>query len=239
MQEPIGIEELKKVATFLSNDHKANRLIGANILHALAVIPKAVLDCVQDVGYKNMLGINIIEDEDYEILFNLGCVCNEGHNTVVDHIYKIKKLHTFTAVCDSIKIPDSFKSLEDLKVFSLSVNTNTGNEEAYFDILSSFEKLEHLNLDLNKLNYIPKSIEKLKELRYLNISRNHLTELPEELLGLKKLEELKLTGCDFKTFPFLIYQLNSLKKLTISKRYLFEEEDKLKNLFGENLKILN
>lgn len=213
------ISDLKKVNSFLKNDDDANRIMGINLLSSLEITPKEMIDCaLANLSSSRMIEVEIIDDKDYNIHVDIGCVCYSGHSDIINHIYKIKNIKSFSYLCDNIIIPENFKTIKNLKKLSSQYTPkNKGKEEYLFDIISELKELEHLSLNQQGFDFIPDSIGALKKLKYLSIYGNDIKDLPQSILNLRKLKTLSVSECKFDTLPEEIFKLDSLEELYLSK----------------------
>ena len=83
--------------------------------------------------------------------------------------------------------------------------------------LNLLKNLEYLNLDCNKLTFVPIVIAELGSLKTLTARENEIKEVPEELENLSNLEDLDLGSNRLRDLPDSWANLNSLKNLSLSK----------------------
>lgn len=108
-----------------------------------------------------------------------------------------------------INLPSSFPALTQLEVLDLE-----GNKLLQLPNLSSFQKLNTLNLTNNQLTILPESIGACLLLKNLQLAKNQLSQLPYSLKHLKQLKILNLKDNQLSTFPIeeqIWYSLHDLK----------------------------
>ncbi len=76
------------------------------------------------------------------------------------------------------------------------------NRISTFEVKEENTVLQRLDLQNNRLSFLPSSITKLKELEYLNLSKNKMKTL-RNLTGLANLQELDLSRNSFAQIPLL------------------------------------
>ncbi|KKL19913.1 hypothetical protein LCGC14_2460700, partial [marine sediment metagenome] len=99
-----------------------------------------------------------------------------------------------------------------LHFLDLSINRLTTLPKS----IMKLESLQELNLWGNELTILPESIGNLKSLQVLDLRMNRLTTLPESIIKLESLQELNLWGNNLSTLPGLIGNLKSPQKLDLS-----------------------
>ncbi len=67
------------------------------------------------------------------------------------------------------------------------------------------------NLEVLKINYLPKEFGLLREVKKIEIYDAHLKQLPEEICELKKLESITVENTKLKSIPKSIGNLPNLK----------------------------
>ncbi|KAK0152403.1 Leucine-rich repeat-containing protein 18 [Merluccius polli] len=92
-------------------------------------------------------------------------------------------------------IPQSIGRLQNLLTLNLCNNRLTSG--ALPSELGLLAKLHKLNLGLNRLDSVPRSLAGLKELRVVGLFDNRLTAYPDCLRPLKKLEKVNLESNPF------------------------------------------
>ena len=81
-------------------------------------------------------------------------------------------------------------------------------------------KVEVINLEVNELKSIPRSIVIFKYLEYLYMNCNNIKIIPSYICELKYLKYLYLYGNQIKEIPFEISLLNNLEVLVLSNNKL-------------------
>ena len=89
--------------------------------------------------------------------------------------------------------------------------------------LFQLKALENLDLSDNKLNKLPKAIDKVKKLKEIDLRNNNFTTIPKAIIRLPSLRVLSVKNNQLKEIPDQIGNLVSLKKLSL-------EGNKLKNI---------
>nr|XP_048697143.1 leucine-rich repeat-containing protein 69 isoform X2 [Caretta caretta] len=82
------------------------------------------------------------------------------------------------------------------------------------------EKLILLNLNNNKLKYLPPEIHRLENLENMNLNNNQLESVPKELCSLQKLSELHLSHNCLITVPEEIGYMTNLRMLCLSRNQI-------------------
>ena len=75
--------------------------------------------------------------------------------------------------------------------------------------------LEILNVSRCGLTEFPQVLCKLKSLRELQIERNRIQDIPETLENLINMETLNISFCSLTKFPEVLCKLKSLRNLQI------------------------
>ena len=140
---------------------------------------------------------------------------------------RIHQCHRLTSVSNEIKqlknltyldlssnailtLPNVFDSLKSLKLLELNSNMLTELPES----ICSLKDLESIQLHHNKLVALPEKFIKLKQLKNLSLSANPITHLPINFQQLL-LEEIYLGENQFNVFPYQIFDIITLKKISI------------------------
>jgi Leucine-rich repeat (LRR) protein len=71
----------------------------------------------------------------------------------------------------------------------------------------------------NQLEFLPRSLERLRELKYLNISQNRFSAFPE-ICHISRLVELRATDNQFSDLPSSIARLSRLRELHLRNNRL-------------------
>lgn len=127
------------------------------------------------------------------------------------------------------------------------------NYSSFPEELFGFEKLEFLDLRVNKISKIPKEIKQFKNLKTVYLQSNQLKKLPDEIGemeslvelicfsnqleklpetigGLSRLERLNVSNNNLHSIPSTIIQLKTLQVLDISQNPIRQLPDKLDQL---------
>ncbi|XP_038247032.1 leucine-rich repeat-containing protein 69 isoform X2 [Dermochelys coriacea] len=115
------------------------------------------------------------------------------------------------------EVPEQLKYLSSLQKLHLFGNKITTISPAIFDGL---EKLILLNLNNNKLKYLPPEIHRLENLKNMNLNNNQLESIPKELCSLQKLSELHLSHNCLITVPEEIGYMTNLRMLCLSRNQI-------------------
>ncbi len=111
------------------------------------------------------------------------------------------------------KLPADITKLNKLTHLYLN-----NNELEYFQSeLLLLPKLELLNLNFNKIDSIPSDIEKLKKLKSLSLIHNNISKLPQSISKLKKLRYLNLSEN-----PISFQEQKKIRKLLPNTEIHFE-----------------
>ncbi|KAE9961928.1 hypothetical protein BLS_001116 [Venturia inaequalis] len=97
--------------------------------------------------------------------------------------------------------------------------------------LFSYDFLNRLYFNNNKLKVLPSAIGKLKLLSVLDLSLNELTEIPPEIGMLVNLKELLLVDNQLEILPFELGNLFQLQMLAIDGNPLIDEQ---RNIIAES-----
>ncbi len=124
------------------------------------------------------------------------------------------------------KIPQIFNRASYLRKW-LEENKNAlkDTEELYLrnldltlippEIFTCFSALKVLDVAFNKLEEIPREIQKLTHLQELSVHNNRILSLPEELKVLSSLQELKVPNNEISFLPDELTQLTNLEVLDV------------------------
>ncbi len=177
--------------------------------------------------------------------------------------------HNFTyypnyRIDNPIKIRDLGFSLKDKTIIFIGFGgfkLTSENIERVFENLVNLSSIERLELQNNKLDFLPEIISKLKKLKYLILAYaglksipetigdlpnlvhlelygNHLISLPESIGNLKSLQYLNLrSNDDLKNLPRSIATLTNLKSLYLGRTSLTTLPDSIGDL--KSLELLN
>ncbi|XP_053874056.1 leucine-rich repeat-containing protein 69 isoform X2 [Malaclemys terrapin pileata] len=115
------------------------------------------------------------------------------------------------------EVPEQLKYLSSLEKLHLFGNKITTISPTIFDGL---EKLIFLNLNNNKLKYLPPEIHRLENLENMNLNNNELESIPKELCALQKLSELHLSHNCLITIPEEIGYMTNLRMLCLSRNQI-------------------
>ncbi|CAG8445398.1 7540_t:CDS:2 [Diversispora eburnea] len=170
---------------------------------------------------------------------------------------QIRKVHL--QHCNLSQIPfEMGNAYSQLKYVNLSYNLfdtmpslNGMDKVIIFDIsnnriddltieIKQFEIIREFYVVNNKLQYIPKSIGKLKRLEILDLSENMIIELPLSIGDCQSLRELKLRGNSIETLPITLGKLKDLNVFYIGKWPMIDFniiQDNRDNNRYDNLKI--
>ncbi|GAB4473982.1 MAG: leucine-rich repeat domain-containing protein [Thermoflexibacter sp.] len=129
------------------------------------------------------------------------------------------------------RFPSQISYLTSL--LSLHLNHNQISRIGYFPAL---ENLITIDVDNNRLSYLPANIHQLSALVELNASFNQLKALPHTIAQLKNLKALYLRGNKIEHLPISISQLQSLEILDVSLNSLKKVPQGIENL--KNLQVL-
>ena len=103
-------------------------------------------------------------------------------------------------------------------------------KEIPMDKLVLFPNLQYLDLSKNKIDSIPKSIDKLDRLVVLDLSVNKIVRPPEELYNLTQLQCLKLGRNRIDYVSFNIQNLQELIYLDLWSNEFIHLPEEIKNL---------
>uniref|UniRef100_A0A8C8RPB1 Leucine-rich repeat protein SHOC-2 n=1 Tax=Pelusios castaneus TaxID=367368 RepID=A0A8C8RPB1_9SAUR len=115
------------------------------------------------------------------------------------------------------EVPEQLKYLSSLQKLHLFGNKITTISPTTFDGL---EKLILLNLNNNKLKYLPPEIHRLENLENMNLNNNQIESIPKELCSLQKLSELHLSHNCLITVPEEIGYMTNLRMLCLSRNQI-------------------
>ena len=135
-------------------------------------------------------------------------------------------------------LPNSFLSLQNIRVLDLSHNNLSGT--LIFIDLMRLETLEKLNLSDNQIRELPSNTLYPALLTYLDISRNKLTNLPA-CISDAKLQCLICKGNSFSHLPSPLFQLHSLKILDFKDNPggSFSDVDSIMSRFSSDVKFIS
>ncbi|XP_030045599.1 leucine-rich repeat-containing protein 69 [Microcaecilia unicolor] len=132
------------------------------------------------------------------------------------------------------EVPEVLKYLDSLQKLYMFGNRITKISSNIFDGL---QNLKILNLNNNKITYIPSQIYRLRSLRHLSLNGNQLKYIPKEFGLMEDLFELQLAKNQLVDLPEDIGCMTNLCILCLSRNQLSELPEKLCEL--KNLKILD
>ncbi len=131
------------------------------------------------------------------------------------------------------KLDDRISALTNLSGLDLAFNFDL---ELLSETIGDLQKLEKLDLSVNRIGTLPEIIGKLINLKALEVSHNELTELPDSIGNLANLKELLLDNNQLTKLPESIGNLVNLQELLLYNSQLTE----LPESFGKlvNLQLL-
>ncbi|XP_019383458.1 PREDICTED: leucine-rich repeat-containing protein 69 isoform X2 [Gavialis gangeticus] len=115
------------------------------------------------------------------------------------------------------EVPEQLKFLNSLQKLHLFGNKIATISPTIFDGL---EKLTLLNLNNNRLKYLPPEIHRLENLEYMSLNNNQIGSIPKELCSLEKLSELHLSYNCLITVPEEIGYMTNLRMLCLSRNQI-------------------
>ncbi len=160
--------------------------------------------------------------DDFQHLLNLKeiSIKNNGLEQIPDIFANFSQLIKLDLSENRItKIVPSIGNLTNLIDLSLRYNSI----EIIPEYISNLNSLEDLSLDGNKIKEIPLSLFNLNSLHYLNLSNNCIKKIPEDIVKLN-LSSLYLSKNQLNTLPYHIWQIDSLKKISLDGNPLSTEE---------------
>ncbi|XP_067323117.1 leucine-rich repeat-containing protein 69 [Anolis sagrei] len=130
--------------------------------------------------------------------------------------------------------PEQLKYLISLEKLHLFGNKICRISPSIFDGL---QNLVLLNLNNNRLTYLPPEIQRLQNLECMSLDNNQLRTLPKEFCCLRKLRELHLSHNSITAIPEDIEYLTKLKILILSRNQVANLPDGLCKM--KRLRILD
>jgi Leucine-rich repeat (LRR) protein len=131
--------------------------------------------------------------------------------SISNEIKYLKYLTHLNLTNNSIStLPNVFDSLKKLKILDLNSNKLNGLPES----IRTLTALEELNLFHNQIVSLPESIGELDHLKSISLSDNPLIDLPANFNQLL-LEELYIGKNSFEKFPYQLFDISTLKKISI------------------------
>ncbi|XP_014373702.1 leucine-rich repeat-containing protein 69 isoform X1 [Alligator sinensis] len=115
------------------------------------------------------------------------------------------------------EVPEQLKYLNSLQKLHLFGNKIATISPTIFDGL---EKLTLLNLNNNRLKYLPPEIHRLENLEYMSLNNNQIGSIPKELCSLEKLSELHLSYNCLIMVPEEIGYMTNLRMLCLSRNQI-------------------
>jgi len=156
------------------------------------------------------------------------------------------------------RIPETVFKLEGLKNFDLSrndfsqeplywggydeeeVNENLSTVTSVYlksckmhNLDSTIQVLKNvveLNLEDNRLEYLPPQFTRLRRLQFLNLAKNRLYELPPDIGNMSDLRELNLDINRLELFPDSLGGLRHLEVLTCNRNWIYQLPDSITEL---------
>ncbi|XP_029447516.1 leucine-rich repeat-containing protein 69 isoform X2 [Rhinatrema bivittatum] len=119
--------------------------------------------------------------------------------------------NVFEEVPEELK---NFRSLQKLFMFGNKITTISTK------IFDGLENLIILNLNNNKIKYIPPEIHRLSNLQHLTLNGNQLKSIPKEISLLKNIYELHLANNQLMYLPEEIVHMTNLQILCLARNQL-------------------
>lgn len=162
------------------------------------------------------LECNLIESLPFEISeLNFLTEIDLNRNKFTDlpkEVFACQSLECVNLNSNLIRNISEVYSSETLKSLDLSSN----KLETIPRSINKLDRLMSLDLSHNKLETLPAEIGQLSALRSLNLRDNYLRSLPEEIGSLKNLEELDISATKIELLPKSIVNLKNLKEITLN-----------------------
>lgn len=127
---------------------------------------------------------------------------------------------------------DVFNLYDRLRNLDLSKNKLTCLSD-----VSKLKLLKQLNLDSNKLEWLPDALGNLKKLEMLNVSNNLLVALPDSFSSLTNLKQVYLNNNRIKMFPVQLLGLSNLEVAELSNNKITEVPDGMSELYAAELNL--
>ena len=140
---------------------------------------------------------------------------NQGSIDFSKDLAKIKNLLVCSLVTDVDGCLPSISTFPNGLINTIYLELSNQNFKLLPE-LNMFSALSYLDLNSNSIEFIPTSIEKLKNLKEVNLSSNKLNTLPSELFNLKGLESLYFYDNQIEEFPVEVFSLVNLKYIFFS-----------------------
>lgn len=135
---------------------------------------------------------------------------------------------------NDVEIKDLFKQI---KIKSINLKQLKSGITKIIDLILIIKSIEKLDLSMNKIRELPKTISNLIYLKRINLEMNNLSTLPDTFKNLKSLQILNLRGNEFSQLPEAIWEIKSIEELYLERNYIKKIPETIKSLI--NLKILN
>jgi len=187
--------------------------------------------------WKKLPLFNIYLKADYDTLDSLCKVDKRAIEICNSRTFWLEKIkHDYPNITGI----DLYKSARPLKdIYANQHIYNWLKERLTYTISNNVNEIEYLSLNNKNLDFIPKSIFKLKNLTELNLSYNNFTKFPENLTELKKLKKLNLSHNQLSEIPSSIEKLKSLGTLDLSYNNFSEYPESLLNVYLTYLHLNN
>ncbi len=120
--------------------------------------------------------------------------------------------------------PRGILRLQLRRTFQLLENhqDRTQQLEQLLHVLCELQSLKVLDLSVNALTELPRSLGKLTSLEVLHLTRNRLLELPPEIGNLSNLRLLYVTSNQLKSLPTTMARLTNLRELGLRNNRIRE-----------------
>ena len=123
------------------------------------------------------------------------------------------------------------KNLCELPLSLKSINLNNNKliylPEHFFDLIN----LKILNLSHNQISEFPKSIDKLVKLKYLDLSYNKITEIHSSINKSSTIESLLLSNNKIISLSNFLNEITTLRYIDLRNNKIIEFPDNYDNLF--------
>jgi Leucine-rich repeat (LRR) protein len=213
-----SLEILHRLQPYDENIFKIfeNCLISDEYDEIRIVSAKIVIDSYLQEGFK-CLKWAILNDKSSKLLRTLEKSLWEQKNSQYKTLYQIylQRLELIAEKLDLVseEIPFLLEIEFNLSNYN-SINWNSTSKLIYDeDIMFHIQDHHVTELSISLRDYIPSSINLLKNLINLNLSCNNLTDLPDTINEFTNLKTLDLSWNDFKVVPDILSELKLIGKI--------------------------